>query len=139
MTQDPELEPDDATLVRHEQELGVGTTAEQAGAVHARKRLEAQHVEELVDREYEDADLERIEASENDSGEVETLPDGSISIPILEEELVITKRTVVRERLIVRKRTVTEQQRVEADLLRERVEIEADPGVEVTEARPQGG
>ena len=31
-----------------------------------------------------------------DSGEVETLPDGSISIPVFEEQLVITKRLVVR-------------------------------------------
>lgn len=67
-------------------------------------------------------------AEEYDSGEIETLPDGSISIPILEEELVVTKRLVVKERIIVRKDTVTETRRVDAELRKERLEIEGDAG-----------
>ena len=89
-----------------------------------------------MSRDYEDdtvvpvgteyADMERQAVLEGDSGEVEVLADGSVSIPVFEEELVIEKRLVVRERVIVRKHTVTEDRRVEADLRRERVEIEAD-------------
>ena len=56
---------------------------------------------------------------------METLPDGSISIPVFEEQLVVTKRLVVRERVIVRKHTVYEEQVVTADLRRERLEVEA--------------
>ena len=74
----------------------------------------------------ETGDIERVSAAEGDSGEIETLADGSVSIPILEEELVVTKRTVVRERIVVRKRTVTEDQRVEADLRKERVVVEPE-------------
>ncbi len=59
------------------------------------------------------------------------LPDGSVSIPILEEELVVTKRTVVRERILIRKRTVTEHQRVEAELRRERVELDSEDDAEI--------
>jgi uncharacterized protein (TIGR02271 family) len=123
----------DQELIRHEEELVAGTRVEEVGSARAHKFVGAEHVEELVSRDYEDADVERASANEQDSGEVETLPDGSVSIPILEEELVITKRMVVRERVIIRKRTVTEQHRVEAELLRERVEIDADPGVELTD------
>lgn len=97
------------------------------------KTAETERVAETVERSYEDAEIERVQAGENDSGEVETLPDGSVSIPILEEELVITKRLVVRERVVIRKRTITEQHQVEAELLKERVAISADPGVDVTE------
>jgi uncharacterized protein (TIGR02271 family) len=61
-----------------------------------------------------------------DSGEVETLADGSISIPILEEELVVTKRVVVRERLIVHKDSHVEHRTVGAELRRERVEVRED-------------
>ena len=68
----------------------------------------------------EQADTERIPAEEGDTGEVLTLPDGSVSVPVFEEELVITKRLVVRERIIVRKHTVSTTQRVQADLRRER-------------------
>lgn len=64
---------------------------------------------------------------EVDSGEIETLSDGAISIPILEEELVVTKRVVVRERIIVRKDTRLEHRTVNAELRRERVEAIEEP------------
>jgi uncharacterized protein (TIGR02271 family) len=60
---------------------------------------------------------------------VETLPDGSISIPVFEEQLVVEKRLVVRERVVIRKYRETRQERVEADLRRERVEVDADASV----------
>lgn len=74
---------------------------------------------------------ERVPVTKGDSGEIETLPDGSLSIPLYEEELVVTKRTVLRERVIVRKQIATGTQRVEAHLRREHVEIDADDEVEV--------
>ena len=111
-------------VVRHEEELDVGTRTVDAGTIRAHKSVETHDVDELVGRELEHADVERVAAGEGDSGEVETLPDGSVSIPLLEEELVITKRLVVRERIVIRKRTVTEEQRVRAELRRERVEID---------------
>ena len=70
---------------------------------------------------------------EGDSGEVETLPDGSLSIPVFEEQIVVEKRLVVRERVVVRRTTVYEEQVVAADLRRERVEIETDGDVRVHE------
>lgn len=113
-----------ASISRHEQELGVGKRLEQVGSVSARKRVETEHVETMVPREIESAAVERVPAGETDSGLIETLEDGSVSIPVLQEEIVVTKRTVVRERIIVRKTTSSEQQKVEADLLVERVEVE---------------
>ena len=122
-----------ASLVRHEEELRLGREAAEAGSVHVRKQVESHKVEELVPLQVEHFDeVEKRRPNDQDSGEVETLPDGSISIPILEEELVVTKRTVVRERVVIRKRTETEQRRVEAELRKERVDIGADPGLEVS-------
>lgn len=118
----------DATVVRHEQELQVGRRIEQVGTITARKEVESHHVEHFVPRDVEAAEVERIAPSEADSGLIETLPDGSVSIPVLEEEIVITKRTVVRERIIIRKNTTTEQHKIEADLLVERVEVDTDDG-----------
>lgn len=116
----------DDSVVRHEEELVVGAEHEEIGAVRARKLVDAHDHEELVARELEEADVERVAAEEGDSGRVETLPDGSVSIPLLEEEIVVSKRTVVRERVVVRKRTLTEQHTVRAELRRERVELDAD-------------
>ena len=124
--------PEAPSLVRHEEELEIGTVPVEIGAVRARKRVEQRHVEEVVPRRSERfVDLERAEPDEQDSGEIETLPDGSVSIPVLEEELVVTKRTVVRERIIVRKEATTEQQRVQAELRKERVELDADDETQV--------
>jgi hypothetical protein len=57
---------------------------------------------------------------------VERTADGGsvIRVPIVEEQLVVERRPVVKEVLVIRKRAVTEEQVVEADLRRERVDVE---------------
>ena len=122
---------DDDSIVLHEEELSVDKRWHDTGGVRARKQVDTERVAEVVERETEYADVEREVPEDGDSGEIETLPDGSVSIPVFEEELVVTKRLVVRERIVIRKRTVTEEQRVEADLRRERVELDVDGDVEV--------
>jgi stress response protein YsnF len=105
-----------ASVLRHEEELGV-TAGTRERAVRASKHVESEQVSEIVPRSVEHYDeIERAVPNAEDSGEVELLPDGSVSIPILEEELVIEKRIVVRERVVVRKRTETRHERVEAEL-----------------------
>ena len=122
-------------VVRSEEQLRVGTVTEQAGAVRAVKHVDVENVSTRVERGTEHAELERspVDDTGADSGEVETLPDGSLSIPVFEEQIVITKRLVVRERVILRKHTVYEEQVVSADLRRERLEVEADGDAVVTD------
>jgi uncharacterized protein (TIGR02271 family) len=116
-----------ASSVRHEEELAVSTRAIDAGRVRIHKSVDTERVSEHVDTLTEGLDgVEHAAAEPGDSGEIETLPDGSISIPILEEQLVITKRLVVRERVIVRKTVTTHHRVVEADLRRERISVEGD-------------
>lgn len=50
--------------------------------------------------------------------------DDEIRIPIVEEQLVVEKRPVVTEELVVKKSEVTREQKIEADLRRERVDVE---------------
>ena len=116
----------DAETTRHEEELEVGKRLAPLGNVHVRKRVEAERVEQDVPRQVERGAVERVAAAEGDSGEIETLPDGSVSIPVLEEELVVTKRTVVRERIVVRKEIATQVERVEAELRREHVDVDVE-------------
>jgi uncharacterized protein (TIGR02271 family) len=123
----------DASMVRHEEELEIGKQVRSLGALRARKSVEPEGVHEVAEKKTERAWLEHTDPNEADSGKIETLPDGSVSIPLFEEQLVITKRLVVRERVIVRKEVVTEEQRIDEEVRRERLEIEADPGIEVRE------
>ena len=120
---------DDTAVIRQEEELTVAIRAQEAGGLGVRKVVDVEQTETIVPVGTEHAELERYPVAEADSGEVEVLEDGSISIPVFQEELVVEKRLVVRERVIVRKHTVTEDRLVEADLRRERVEIDVDPGV----------
>lgn len=126
-------------VVRSEEELGVDVTEHEAGRVRTRKHVEEVPVEREVTREVEQAEMERTAAAEDDAGQVLTFEDGSVSIPVFEEQLVVTKRRVVKERILVRKHTVVEEEVVHADLRRERVEVEADPEVadRVSDTRPE--
>ena len=122
-------EQDQREVVRHEEVLAIGTHVAAIGNVHAEKRVEIEKVAQQFPREVEQAVVDRASAADGDSGEVETLPDGSISIPVLEEELVVTKRVVVRERIVIRKETTLQTETVEAELRRERVDVDVDePG-----------
>ena len=123
----PERYDEAASVTRHEERLDVGTELTEAGRVRVRKHVEAYPVTEVVPRNIEHADTsERIAADEGDAGEVLTLDDGSISIPVFEEVLVVTKRLVVRERVIVRKRTVVDEYTLQTELRREHVTVEGD-------------
>jgi stress response protein YsnF len=125
-----------ADTAHHDERLGITKVPRQPVAGEVSKDVGAEHVAEYFPRDVEDIEMEHIDPNEEDSGEIETLPDGSLSIPILEEELVITKRVVVRERIIIRKQVQKEQVLIEADLRRERVGIVADPEVELRTGDP---
>src|SRR5690348_7431475 len=115
----------DVGLVRHEEELGVETRERRIGSVRVSKTVDTQTFRRAVPREVEDVYVERgAPAAEGDSGEIETLPDGSVSIPVFEEGVVVTKRLVVRERVIVRKRSFTERHHIEEELRKEHVDID---------------
>jgi len=71
-----------------------------------------------------------VPAEDGDADGIETLPDGSISIPVYEERLVVTKEIVLTERVVIRKNIETVNERVREELRKERVEIEMDGDVE---------
>jgi uncharacterized protein (TIGR02271 family) len=113
-------------VVRHEEEAHVEPSWRGVGTVEARRVVDTDDVELSVPREVERVTHERVPAGENDSGEIETWPDGTVSIPLYEEEVVVTKRVVLRERVLIRKETVTEHEEVREHVRRERVAIDDD-------------
>lgn len=121
--------PGPVTLTRHEEEADFTAERVPAGQARLRKRVDQVLAHADIERLVDDPSVERRPAGAGDSGEVETLPDGSMSIPIFEEEIVVTKRMVVRERMIIRKGTRTEHLTVPVTLKKERVVIEADESV----------
>ncbi len=129
-------ENEDATISLSEDRLQTSRETVETGRVRARKRSKTQTVEQRVPRGVEHAEVDRTgQVLEGDSGKVETLEDGSLSIPVFEEQIVVEKRLVVRERIIVRKHTVYEEHVVSADLRREELDIEVDGDVSVADER----
>lgn len=102
---------------------------EQLDAVSVRTQVDVERSTQRVERGTEHADVDRHPVADPaaDSGRVETLPDGSLSIPVFEEQLVVTKRLIVRERVVVRKHTVYEEHEASADLRRDRLETPSWP------------
>ena len=119
-------------ILRAEEEIaGVDKRWRGFGLLRAKKRVETVKVDHEVPVEAEDIRLDRIPVEDGDSGRIETLPDGRISIPVYEEELVVTKRIVLKERVLIEKHVVTRTVPLREELRTERVELEADEGVEV--------
>ena len=82
---------------------------------------------------------ERVAPAVDDSGRIEMLPDGSVSIPIYEEVLVVTRRTVLKERVIISKEIATRSERVQTELRQEHVEIDVEGDVDVQGDLDEGG
>jgi len=127
---DDRVVEEEISVVASEEQLVATAVEQEAGKVRIRKELEEVAFDELVPYAVEHAEIERVPADPDDSGDIETMADGTVSIPVLEEQLVIEKRLVVTERLLVRKRVETREQRVTADLVREVVTVESDEDVD---------
>jgi uncharacterized protein (TIGR02271 family) len=112
-------------LILSEEELRVGKRQVQSGEVSVRKTVETEHVTESVPLVREEITIERrpISADAAHSGNVE-IGENEIRIPLMAEEAVVEKRVVGTEEITLRKQQVTEEETVEADLRRERLDEE---------------
>ncbi|MBA3787276.1 MAG: DUF2382 domain-containing protein, partial [Actinobacteria bacterium] len=113
----------------HEEVAKFETRWRGVGSVRAKKRVDTLKVNELIERNHERVELERVPVEDGDAGGIETLADGSISIPVYEERLVVTKEVVLTERVLIRKHVETVNERVRDELRKERVEIETEGDV----------
>jgi uncharacterized protein (TIGR02271 family) len=108
-----------------EEQLAIGKREVQAGEVELRKTVETEHVRENVPLMREEITIERrpIAAGSSTSGDIQ-IGEDEIRIPVMEERAVVEKRVVATEEVVVNKRTVTENETVEADLRRERLDVD---------------
>ena len=111
-------------LTLSEEELRVGKRQVEAGEVSLRKTVETRHVQQEVPLMREEVTIERRPITDpNASMDIEIRED-SIRIPIMAEEAVVSKRVVGTEEVVLRKQQVTETETVEADLRKERLDVD---------------
>lgn len=115
-------------IVRHEEQLAIGKRRTEAGEVQVHKRVETEHVRQPVQLAHEEVTVERrpITDPARAAGGEARIEGGEIHVPLMAEEAVVEKRVVPREELIVRKREVQEPEVVEAEVRKERIEVDRD-------------
>ena len=123
---DPER---DSKVQRSEEEPSAGVRQREAGRVNVKKNVRTEREEVRVPKRREEVEIERVPvkgeardaggATEADIGEGE-----EFVVRVYEEEVVVSKRVVLKEEIHLRKRGVWEEEVVEVDLRKEEVEIE---------------
>jgi uncharacterized protein (TIGR02271 family) len=119
---------DELRMRRSEEELRVGTREREAGAVRVRKRVRTDRERILVPKKRVEVTVERVPveggaASTVDEAAGPEIREDEIVVPVVEEEVVVEKRPVVKEEIRIRKEVVEETEVVEADIRREEVEV----------------
>jgi uncharacterized protein (TIGR02271 family) len=117
---------------RSEEELRAGVREREAGQVNINKSVRTEREIVRVPKRREEVEIERIPveggareasgATEADIGEDEVV------LQLFEEEVVVTKRVVLKEEIRLRKKVVEDEEVVEVDLRKEELEIEDQSG-----------
>ena len=118
-----------AYVTRSEEELAVGTRPVKSGEVEVKKRVETKHVKEQVPTAREEITVERRPPS-GMAGSAR-IEEDEITIPVMEEQAVVQKRAVPKEEVVIHKETKRDQKTVEADLRKERVDVNPKGDVDV--------
>jgi photosynthetic reaction center H subunit len=114
-------------IPRVEEELAVGKRPVESGEVDVRKTVERERVTRQVPLSREEVEVERRPASGGPT-EGGAFKEEEIRIPVMAEEAVVEKRPVVKEEFIIRKRVARETRPVDAEVRRERVDVEQRRG-----------
>jgi uncharacterized protein (TIGR02271 family) len=93
-----------------------------------RKWVETGIRHDEVTRQVESIESEHTSAEPADDGKIHELSDGTLSIPVFEEQIVVTRRTVVRERILLRRQIVAETVEVKTEVHREEFELTQPDG-----------
>ena len=115
---------DELRVQRSEEELRAGTRERRAGSVNVRKRVRTDHERLSVPKRREEVSVERVPVGDREASEAEIVEDDEVRIPVVEEEVVVEKRPVVKEEIRLRKAVVEEEEVVEADVRKEEVDID---------------
>ncbi|MBJ7596910.1 MAG: photosystem reaction center subunit H [Candidatus Nephthysia bennettiae] len=115
------------SVQRHEEELRVSKIRRPSELVRLHKWVETEPVSTSVELEHEEARIVREPVIENEAGGGGRIgEEGELEVKLEREEPVIEKQVVPVERVRLEKDVKTEQQTVEGEVRKERVDVEHD-------------
>jgi uncharacterized protein (TIGR02271 family) len=128
----PDGPQEELSVQRSEEELRAGTREREAGRVSARKSVRTEREVVRVPKRRQEVDIERVpvegEARETSGATEADIGEDEVVLQVFEEEVVVTKRVVLKEEIRLRKRVVEDEEVVEVDLRKEEVEIDDQSG-----------
>ena len=123
---------EDLRVQRSEEELRAGVREREVGQVNVRKTVRTEREVVRVPKRREEVDIERVpvegEARESSGATEANIGEDEVVVQVFEEEVVVTKRVVLKEEIRLRKRVVQDEETVEVDLRKEEVEIDDQGG-----------
>ena len=119
------VSPEELRVQRTEEEVEVGVREREAGSVNVRKNVRTDHEEVRVPKRREEVEIERVPAGEGSREVLDAeIGEDEVVVQVFEEEVVVSKRVVLKEEIWLRKKVVEEEEVVEVDLRKEEVEID---------------
>lgn len=116
-------ETGERTVQLKEESLKVGKREVEAGGVRLRKIVRTEVVNQPVELRREELVIERVPGSGQKATNA-TFEGEEIYIPLVQEEVVVAKDTVVREEVRVGKKSTTEHQTVSETVRKEDLQVE---------------
>jgi len=107
---------------RSEEEPDLGVRQREAGSMNVKKSVRTEREEVRVPKRREEVEVERVPTNREVAGA--EFGDEEVVVQVFEEEVVVSKRVVLKEEIRLRKRVVEEEEVVEVDLRKEEVEID---------------
>ena len=119
---------EDLRMQRSEEELRAGVREREAGQVNVKKSVRTEREVVRVPKRREEVVIERVpvdgEAREASTATVTDIGEDEVVVQVFEEEVVVSKRIVLKEEIRIRKRVAWDEEAVEVDLRKEEVEID---------------
>ena len=105
---------DELRVERSEEELRAGTREREAGRMNVRKRVLTDREQVKVPTRHEEVSVERVPVDEERSGA--EIGEDEVSMPVVEDEVVVDKRPVVKEEIDVDDQTTVRGRDRDVDL-----------------------
>ena len=117
---------------RSEEELRASVREREAARVNVKKSVRTEREVVRVPKRREEVDIERVpvegESREASGATGANIGEDEVVVQVFEEEVVVTKRVVLKEEIRLRKRVAWDEEAVEVDLRKEEVEVDDQSG-----------
>lgn len=114
---------ENGTIRLEEERMNVDKRAVQSGEAIVRKRVVTENETVQVPVKHEEVIIERMPVADRPDTNPD-FKDETITIPVMEEKVEVTKRPVVTEEIKIRKRDIEDTESVSATLRKEKLDVE---------------